>query len=345
MTDVAKKTTPRIYCFIGPDTFSRAEKIAVWTTRFTEKYGKAGISVFDLSAQSDDGQMLEGIKKALSGNSLFAQNALIIIRHPFAKKSVAYHDMLVPLLDHLPDTHFLVLDDDSLDAKSSLGKALNACIKKSEAISEEFEFPTGPALKKWIEKRAGYHAGSFEYGALSWLVASATELLNTKDASHLWLLDNEIQKLCSYAAQTPITKHDIQLVSCLPSTAHIFTVMDALLEKNKRESLARVHFATGTGETQFSANLLQMIGFLINQYRSFFIVKSMDEEGKKEDEIASALSWNSRRVWVIVKKLKLFSKIQLRDYYMAILECEKKIKTGAGDPLLNLDLLIHQLTS
>jgi len=341
-----KKIAPRIYCFIGSDTFSRAEKIVAWTTRFTEKYGKTGISLFDLSAQNgDDGQIQESIKKALRGNSLFSQNALIIIRHPFEEKATTFHDAFIPLLDSLPETHFLVFDDNSLDAKSALGKVLNAYIEKGVAISEEFVFPTGPALKKWIEKRASHYKGSFEYDAITWLLGAATELLKTNDASHLWLIDNEIQKLCAYAAQKPITKKDIQIVSCLPPAAHIFTVMDALLEKNKREALARVHYATGVRDSQFNTNLLKMIAFLINQYRSFFIIKSMEEEGKKENEIASALSWNSRRVWVIVKKLKSFSRLQLRSYYEATLDCEKKIKTGDGDPLLNLDLLIHQLTS
>lgn len=340
-----KKVSQRIYCFIGEDGFSRAEKVGAWTARFDEKYGRAGISFFDFSETTDSDRMLQNLKTSFGGNSLFATQALIIIRHPFAKKSATYHEVLALLLEHVPQTHFVVFDDDSIDGKSVLGKALNTLIKKGGATLEEFAFPTGPMLKKWIERRAQLHEGSFEYDALAWLLGAATELLNTKEESYLWLLDNEIQKLCAHAARKPITLQDIRRVSCLPLTAHIFTVMDVLLEKNRREALARTHYAAGIRDTQFSTNLLQMVGFLIGQYRSFFIVKSMEEDGKKEDEIASALSWNSRRAWVILKKLKHFSGNQLRSYYAATLDCEKKIKTGTGDPLLNLDLLIHQLTS
>ncbi|MBI4252697.1 DNA polymerase III subunit delta [Candidatus Uhrbacteria bacterium] len=341
------KKTPNIYLFCGPDSFSITEKITSWKARFAQKYGAGGISVFDCEELGDDVLMLQGVKNALSGRTLFSAISLIIIKNVFSKKAGGCQEMLCRYLPALSSDAFCVLIDEKRDPKSELSKLLTQLSKEGVCSIEEFIIPAGHALKKWLVARAQHHGGSFEPRALVFFTGALEQQGDTKeDASgiSLWHLDNEIRKLVSYSAGKPITAAAIEALSCLPASAHIFELSDALLAGNTATALHNIHRLIGPYKTGMHAPLLRALAFLMTQFRSFLILKNMEEGGEPEQVIAETLSWNPRRVWVVRNKLSRHTTTSMKSAYTGLLDLERIIKTGSGDALLSFDIFIKKTT-
>ena len=333
MSTVAKKN-PHIYLFHGTDSFSIAEKIAAWKARFREKYGSAGIAAFDC----DECDMV-ALKTALSGQTLFSSTSLVIAKNVFSKKAGEVQELLCALLPNVSESTFIVLSDEKRDAKSELSKLLTQLAKKGVCALEEFVVPQGPVLKKWMSDRVEHYGGSFDPRALA-VFCSALESRGYGDDESspvsLWQLDNEIRKLVSFAANRAITVDDVQSLACLPVSAHIFELSDALVARNEKSALMHAHRLEP---------LLRTLQFLMTQFRSFLILKSMEEDHQSEADMARVLGWNPKRVWVVNKKLAAHSTRSIKKAFTSLLDLERTMKTGAADPLLALDLFITRSSS
>lgn len=327
------KKLPRINLFVGPDSFSRAEKIASWKKRFVEKHAAGAIHTFDCETEGDNPEAIQTLKNACAGSTLFSATSLVIIKNPFAKKADAVRELLCSQLPSCSAETFVVLSADARDARSELSKLLTQLVKKDLCAIEEFIVPAGSELKKWIATRVQHYGGTFEPRALMvWLE-------NIQDVS-LWQCDMEIRKLVSYASSRAITTEDIARCACLPESGHVFDMSDALVEGTAGLALHHAHGILGPYRSAMQGPLLKMLAFLLTQFRSFVMLKSMTEDGKTEAHEADILSWNPRRVWVVKKKLARPSLKKLTHAYRGLLDLERTIKTGHADPLLALDLWI-----
>lgn len=336
------KVLPHIYLFHGPDMFSIAEKIVAWKTRFAEKYGAGGSVVFDCEEMGSGSisrsecvpDPISFLKNALSSHTLFSTTSLVIIKQVFSKDAGPVHEVLCALLPTLPHTTFVVLTAGKRDATSELSKLLTQRVKKGVCSIESFAIPAGPVLKKWISDRARLHGGSFEPPALAVftraLEQSGYSDENTQPIS-LWQLDHEIRKLVSYTAGKPVRAADIQMMSLLPISAHIFDLSDALVAGNQKEALLHAHRLDP---------LMRTLQFLMTQFRGFLILKSMEEDGKPDAEIARILAWNPKRIWVVKKKIAHHTTASLKAAYASLLDLESQLKTGSVEPSLALDLFI-----
>ncbi|MBI4599629.1 DNA polymerase III subunit delta [Candidatus Uhrbacteria bacterium] len=345
-----KKTTPptsRIYAFIGRDDFSIAEKIKVWMRVFREKHGEQGISVFDCRDADDGAGRLTHV---LRGPGLFQTQSLVVVKNPWSAKSTDVQTLLSGKIESLPTEQFLVISDSAMDGRTGLAKALIRMQKNGAASIELFDVPSGFALSKWIADRVRRHGGSFEKDAAAYILGAYSAAQDT--ASHesdslpinLWQLDTEMRKLVSHAAGRPITKEDVSAVASLPSSAHIFHLTDALLEKKYLSSLRIAHQLVGDDPAKERHQLLSLVAFLASQFHSFVLLKSMEEDSMNERDSAARLGWNTKRVWVVSKKIHGLTCAALQAYLRAILDFEKTLKTGSGDPVLHLDLLVRSIT-
>lgn len=354
-----EKKPPHIYLFYGPDSFSIAEKIVAWKHRFAEKYSAAAINVFDCeemakemgsgtnSLREIEPDPISLLKNALSGRTLFSATSLVIVRNVFSKKAETAREMLCHYLPTLSSETFCVLTDEKRDPKSALSKLLTQLSKKGVCSAEEFIVPTGPMLKNWIAARTQAAGGSFDSRARA-VFADALEQKGGNDEDtkkiSLWHCDNEIKKLASYSAGAPITVDDIAALSCLPTSAHVFDLSDALLSGNAPATLKVAHYLIGPYKTGIQAPLLRALAFLMTQFRSFLVLKNMEEDGQPEEVIAETLSWNPKRVWAVRKKLQRHTTQSLKAAYTGLLDLERIIKTGSADALLSLDLFIKKTT-
>lgn len=345
-SNTKKSPAPHIYLFHGHDTFSLSEKIAAWKNRFAKKYSVEAISDFDCEEMVSSpisskmgldtistislSDPLVQLKNALSGKTLFSATSLVIVRNVFSKKAGVAREMLCQYLPTLSGETFCVLVDEKRDPKSELSKLLTQLSKGSTCSVEEFIIPAGPVLKNWIVARTKKTGGSFDPRALAFFTGALEH-----EPPSLWHCDNEIKKLVSYSTGNPITVDDIRTLSCLPTSAHVFNLSDALLGGNITAALKEAHCLTP---------LLRALAFLMTQFRSFLVLKNMEEDGQPEEVIAETLSWNPRRVWVVRKKLEHHTTQSLKAAYTGLLDLERIIKTGSADPVLSLDLFVKKTT-
>lgn len=332
------KKLPHINLFVGPDSFSRAEKIASWKKRFVEKHAAGAIHIFDCETEGENPEAIQTLKNACAGPTLFSATSLVIIKNPFSKKADAVRELLCSLLPSCSAETFVVLSDDARDARSEFSKLLTQLAKKDVCAIEEFIVPTGSELKNWITTRAEHYGGTFEPRALTVFLESGADV-------SLWQCDREIRKLVSYASARAITVEDIGRCACLPVTGHVFDMSDALIAGNTATALQHAHRVLGPYRTAIQGPLLKMLAFLLTQFRSFLMLKSMSDDGKTEAHASDILSWNPKRVWVVQNKLARRSLATLKNDYSGLLNLERAIKTGTGDPLLALDLWITRTAS
>lgn len=327
-----------VYAFIGDDSFSRAQKIATWTTAFRKKHGDQGIHVLDCSSSTTTA---EEIKTTLRGSGLFQTTTLVIINNLWSAKRADLLDTVTAHIPTLPASHFLVLADSPLDGRSQHAKTLQRMVQEGILVREDFPLPKGPALTAWIRTRVTHLGGTFDpkdAARICALYVAPPSMDESGDESiDLWYLDAELRKLIAYTAGRPITIRDVGALGCVPSWAHLFQFSDALLERNYPDALRLAHRA--------KTPLLSMVAFLLSQFHSFIMVKNMEEEGLREQDIAQHLAWNPKRVWVVSKKIRTIPCATLCACMKKILAFEQRLKTGAGDPLLHLDLLIRFLTT
>lgn len=341
-----KQSAPHIYAFIGRDDFSVSGKVRTWMKLFEEKHGNQGIAVIDCAANDE---CIPRLKNSLQGSGLFQIKTLIVVKNLWSAKSSDAQLLLCEKIESLPPTHFLVMADTTMDGRTTLAKMLTQMQKKDLASVELFEVPAGARLCEWIIKRAQSIGGSFEENAgvsFAGAYTAARDSVPKDDAApfDLWYLDNEIRKLVSYASPHSITRDDITRISSLPSASHIFHLTDALLEKKRVLSLRIVHDLLGDDASRSRPQFLSLIAYLLSQFHSFVLLKSMEEDGLHEQDIAEHLVWNAKRVWVVSKKINRHSCEELRAQLRTLLDYELLLKTGAGDPLLQGTLLIRSLT-
>ncbi|MDP2630521.1 MAG: DNA polymerase III subunit delta [Candidatus Uhrbacteria bacterium] len=346
MSDHTKKIVPRIYAFIGHDDFSVAQKVKTWIQAFQEKHGAHGISVFDCQGNGD---LSSALKSTLQGSGLFQTQTLVVIKNPWGAKSSDIQSLLSERLESLPSTHFLVITDTSMDGRTGLAKTLTQLQKKDAASIEMYDVPAGNTLRSWIRARASHYGGTFEKNAEGFFANAYSQARDSVPESEespfdLWCLDNEIQKLVSYANGQPVTTDTIVRIASLPSSAHIFHLTDMLLEKKYRNALHSALELVGDDPSRARAQLMALISYLLSQFHSFVLLKSMEEDGVTESEAAQHLGWNAKRVWVVTKKIRALSSASLQTSLGGMLDFERMLKTGAGDPLLHLNLLIRAIT-
>ncbi len=345
MSDI-KKSVPHVYAFIGRDDFSIAEKMRTWMKVFEEKHGNQGVTIFDCALNGD---LAGRLKTALQGSGLFQTQTLIVVKNLWSAKSSDAQVLLLDTIESLPATHFLVIIDTSMDGRTTLAKTLSQMQKKNAASVELYDVPVGPRLREWIVKRVQSLGGSFEENAGDFFLqayAAARDSVGKSEPSpfDLWYLDNEIRKLVSYASARKIMSDDIASISSLPSSSHIFHLTDALLEKKRVSALRIVHDLVGEDASRARPQFLSLIAYLLSQFHSFVLLKSMEEDGLHEADSAGHLAWDSKRVWVVSKKIRSSTCDSLMHQLRALLDFERVLKTGAGDPLLHSTLLIHTLT-
>jgi DNA polymerase III delta subunit len=346
-TSNQKKILPHVYAFIGNDGFSIAEKMNAWKKAFAKKHGAHGIHVLDCGDANTDANQLRTI---LQGSGLFQSHTLVIIKNPWSAKNSSVQTLLAQRIQSLLPTHFLMIADESMDGRTALARMISQMEENHTASVEHFSVPSGPRLHAWISSRVRSKNGSFEKNAAAYFTAAyasggdtSVQESNFSPQIDLWSLDSEIRKLVSYAGSRPITSDDISAVASLPAFAHIFQLTDSLLEKKHTQSFRIAHCLIGNDASRARGELLSLVSFLISQFHSFVVMKNMEEDGRGEQEVADRLSWNRKRVWVVSKKIKSYSCASLLGSLHKLLDYERIIKTGGGDPALHLDLLIHSL--
>jgi DNA polymerase-3 subunit delta len=187
-------------------------------------------------------------------------------------------------------------------------------------------------LRKWLTQRSKAKGGT--------LSPEALDMLATTGDADLRLLDQEIEKLITYAGERPVSGGDVQKLVHAARSVDVFAMVDALGQRNGRRAIEQFHALVADGEPP--ARLLFMIS---RQFRMILQAKDLSERRAPISDVMKTLGAPRFVAEKALNQSRQFSTPQLDAVYRRLLETDQSIKTGQSDPLLAVDTLIAEIAS
>jgi DNA polymerase-3 subunit delta len=325
-----------LHILYGEDDFSLKEALAnikdglgdaaTLATNTTVVEGR-NISFEELTAKCDTVPFLAPVRLVI------VEGLLGLFEPPEkGKRSPRLKDSRWPALEEyverMPESTVLVLIDGKL-------KKGNPLLKQLAPLATLREFPPlrGEGLLKWIDLRAKMCGGS--------LTPRAARLLANLIGGNLWLLSNEIEKLCLYAQGRDVEADDITALVASAQESNVFAMVDAILEQRTEAATRLLHRLEDEGAAP--PYLLFMI---TRQFRQAIQAKDLLQQGRRANEIGAALGIRNYPLEKAIEQARAYPMERLKEVYDRLLAADLSIKTGRyrGDRgELALDLLVSGL--
>jgi DNA polymerase-3 subunit delta len=326
------------YLLHGEDEYTRSLELAKMKTRL----GDPG-SV-DLNTTLLDGRdlTLGDLTFACDTMPFLADKRLVIVnnlanrfesrsggRRERSERESTFLEQLTEYLGRLPDTARLVFLEQQTIKKSN---PIHRLASTSEhGYVREFSPPSGRNLNRWIADRVQEKGGSIEAGAI--------QLLATHVGNDLRLLDQEIDKLCTFTdSERPINERDVQVLVSYVQEANIFHMVDALGKRETRQAMKLLHKMLEDGQ-----HPLYLLSMIIRQFRILLQIKELLAKGTSAADIRALLSLHPFVVQKMTRQASNFSVAQLETIYRRLLETDLAMKTGRMEERLALSLFVTEL--
>jgi len=262
-------------------------------------------------------------------------------------ESAAYAEaaQLLGELPHIPDTCDLILRD-AVDKRRHLWKGfslpqseksparkisgLEALIKEQQVKLETLEAPEAKTLPGWIQARTKARKIAID--------GRAIQMLADFVGPNLRQLDNEVEKLATYAANRPITADDVKLLVSDASEALIWDMTDALSQRNPRNAIHSL-YELRRGDV----NPFYLLTMITRQYRIMIKVKEAMRHGGNEYDVAGRIGEKPYSAKKAMAQANKYSFQELETVMDRLLTADYAMKTGT-DADTEIDILIAELT-
>ncbi|PIU57019.1 MAG: DNA polymerase III subunit delta [Chloroflexi bacterium CG07_land_8_20_14_0_80_51_10] len=235
----------------------------------------------------------------------------------------------VTLAEHvtnMPESTVLVLVDGKLTKANPLMKKLAPVAKVTECVP-----PKGTGLNNWIRARIAANGGEIS--------PQAMRLLTDLIGNNLWVLSNEVDKLCLHAGNRRIEEDDVNSLVSYAKESNVFAMVDAIVQRRLGVASRLMHQLLDEGSAP--PYLLYMI---TRQFRLLIQAKRLLAQRVPLNMIGSKIG--ETMDWKLEKTLEQargYSIERLENTYRKLLDVDLSIKKGALEGELALDLLITEL--
>jgi DNA polymerase III subunit delta len=186
----------------------------------------------------------------------------------------------------------------------------------------------GSALHAWITHTVTHHGCTITEAALQ-------ELMREQQ-NDLWLLAQEIAKLCTYAGDTKtLTPADIHAVCQTSRQPSIFAISDAIGARQMLTALSVVDSLLSQGEAP-----LVIFSMMVRHLRLLWSVVQLTQQRHEASQIAKSLGLPLAVCRRLVTQSRLFAPERLQQLYAAAVEADLAFKTSARPPRAILEGLI-----
>lgn len=252
--------------------------------------------------------------------------------------------LLIGLLDP-PETSDLIFIDAGVDKRRHLWKGFSQSrdsgdrkvagladlIKEGKIAQEELATPDAKALPGWINRTAKDLGIAIDGGAVQTLANFV--------GGDLRRLENELQKLASYASGRKIVAADVSAMVSDASEALIWDLTDALGQRDGRKAMRAIHELR-----RGDANAFYLLTMIARQYRILIKVKdAVRQGGGNEYDIAKAVGESPFPVKKAMGQIRAYQMAELETIMDRLLRADFAMKTGA-DAETELDVLVAELT-
>jgi DNA polymerase-3 subunit delta len=186
----------------------------------------------------------------------------------------------------------------------------------------------GRALHEWLRKAVAGYGCTITDDALQ-------ELLHEQQ-NDLWLLTQEIAKLCTYVDETKIITHtDVQMVCHTSRTLSIFALSDAIGGRHLLNALTIIDGLLNQGEPP-----LVILSMIVRHIRLLWGVGQMTRQHQEVTQIAKILGLPLAVCRRLLTQSRLFTPEQLQHFYTVALEADLAFKTSLKPPRAILEEVV-----
>lgn len=316
------KTEP-FYFLYGPETFYHVEAIKSLSKKWiNEENRDFNLETFD--AKTSNANDWLGSAKTLS---FLGGTKLVVVRN--LQDAVPKDEAAQSLIDYSGNPVMeacLVITADKVDKKRKIYKVLT---KLKGAVA--CEVPKEHALISWVQDRAknqGYVMNIY-----------AARALVNRVGNRPGVLAQELNKTLIYVGKNKeVSENDVQEMVGETRLENIFSLTDALKNKNSQKALQLLHNQLEHGEEP-----IKIMGTIAWQFRVIWEVKHYQRKNIPPDQIAKAIGANPFVVKKALQHIRKFSTLELQRAYKQLTKADRSLKSTSQDPVAVMQTLVLAL--
>lgn len=317
----------------GADDFLVNRRRRALQAAFVKKYPEAEVFVFDFEDQGGS----ESVRRALAACAagLFATRKLVVFLHPFALEEAEGKMFLDFLKDFVKTDNpatLLCVAPEKIRKTQSVASFLLKKSDQTEAFEKLDEKDTA-GLTRRIEqelKALGMDATFAPAGLRAFVAAVGNDSARAV---------SELEKLVAYKAGGSIEAEDVTMLVAARKEEAIFQALDALGRGDKKQALFLLR-----REAEKPEGVYPVWGMCAWQVRQLIRVREPYDRGARQ---AGAVALQAKLSPYVAQKLlsviAAFPMERLRRGLALLSDSDTRMKTGALDPLVALDLFVWKL--
>jgi len=196
-----------------------------------------------------------------------------------------------------------------------------------------FEPETRPKLITWISKHFIKEAIAADL--------SLCEKLLDRCGTDMYILENEINKLCNYLHKNnrnKLEEYDIQTICSHNTSFDDFDFSDAILNRDSKRAFEILN------EMKLAKEAPELISAsIITIFTNMLLVKNFEECGMFQEDIAKAMGIHAFRVKLLQAGMKNRNKKEIEVICDLCMQADEQIKNAAVDKYIVLDRLLGSI--
>ncbi len=307
---IKKAETGRLYLFYGEESYVKL----LYRRQLEALVPEDAFSDFNRITYEGKEATLERLDDALTSFPMMAEKKLIIIKNSgiFKSASDEVKEFWQSRLNDLPDFVLVIFDEQEIDKRSSLFKAVS-----KNGLAVEFNYLKDYEVISWISREVQKCGKKISKDTAEYLYSMCDEgLQNVK---------NELDKLFNYCGEE-IYKSDIEKAVSKPLNIVIFEITDAVMAKNSDRAMETILRLRANKESAF--NILYLLS---SAFDKMLLSKLMLDGGASYEEVTSRLKLPRFIASKYIDGARGFSKSFLIDRVSKTAELDLAIKQGETD--------------
>jgi DNA polymerase-3 subunit delta len=268
---------------------------------------------------------VEAIIAAWETRSLFTDEQVVVLKAA-ERLSAGERDVLLQALTQRPGNTPVVFCGRRLDQRQKLFSYIT-----KEGTAVEFRSLFASQLPAWIRQEVKERGYGF--------TAEAVGVLVDLVGADLSSLGHEIDKLCLFVEpKKRVEMADVTAVVGSVRTHSVFELADAVGRRDGREALLILRKVLAEG-----GSAIGLLGLFVSHLRRVWRGKEMLTQGKREEEIGTALRLWGGRLKTVIQQARLFSPLALASVFARAADMDLALKSSRGDPRVLLEDFILDL--
>jgi len=305
-----------ILFFYGPNSYASRRILQEVVATYKQKTG----SDFGLERIDGVSTNAKSLGSALRAVPFLANSRLVVVEYLSANKAAS--GQIEAIIQELPSTTVAVFYEKEVDKRTTYFKTLSA-----KAQPQHFEMLGPTQLAGWVRNHLKTLNATIEPGAMAELI--------DRVGDDQWRLEQELVKLASHNPE--ITRDHVQLLVEPGRDENIFGLVEAIASGRTKQALAQYQLLRAGG-----ANELYILSMITWQLRNLLLAKTAGP--MPPGELARAAGLSPFVAGKAVQRQADLDLDQLKRAFLATIDTEYKIKTGAGKPDELVELLIYNVS-